>query len=168
MSTSKNEIIQFMSDLNKEVKTLQNKLNPKGEYAKVGIPENSGNAKKRKGKSVVDSGTPLVLVGAVHEFGIGVPMRSFLRVPLKDNQSKIAKIATLGAKKVADGSGKIKGVLKAMGEVGVSISKESFSVNDWQPLKDPTRGGKNKDGDAIPLVDTGTLKRSITYQIDKD
>jgi hypothetical protein len=158
--TSRNEIVLFMNQLNKAVKNLQNSLNPKGEYAKVGLPEESGDHK--------DSGTPIVLIGAVHEFGIGVPMRSFLRVPIGENQQAIAKIASLGAKKVVNGTGKIHGVLKAMGEAGVSISKASFSLNDWEPLKDPTRGGKNKNGDAVPLVDTGTLRRSITYQIDKD
>jgi len=159
-TTSRTEVTSFMNQLNKAVKNLQNSLNPQGQYAKVGLPESSGDHK--------DSGTSIVAIGAVHEFGIGVPMRSFLRVPIGEHQAEIANVAKLGAKKVVDGTGNIKGTLKAMGEAGVSISKESFSSNNWAPLKDPTRGRKNKDGDATPLVDTGTLKRSITYQIDKD
>ena len=158
--SSRTDITSFMNELNKEVKNLQNSLNPQGQYAKVGLPESSGDHE--------DSGTPIVAIGAIHEFGIGVPMRSFLRVPIGEHSAEIANIAKIGAKKIVDGSGNITGTLKAMGETGVSISKESFSSNNWAPLKDPTRGGKNKDGDATPLVDTGTLKRSITYQIDKD
>ena len=149
-----------MKQIERAVKGLQNRLNPKGQVVKVGLPEASGDHE--------DSGIPIVMIGAVHEYGIGVPMRSFLRVPLSDQSDLIAQTGTIGAKAIADGRGTMSSVLATLGEVGVSISNESFSNNDWAPLKDPTRGGKNKDGNSQPLWDTGTMKRSITYQVKKE
>jgi hypothetical protein len=164
--STRHQVNSFLSSLEKEVKGMMKRLDTNGKSVKVGLPADSGNAKVRDKHGVItDSDERLVVVGAIHEFGIGVPMRSFLREPLSRKRREIAAITKLGATRVANGQGTIESVLQAIGETGVSIVVASFSYNDWKPLKDPTRGGKNPAGDAQPLLDTGTLRRSITYEI---
>ena len=58
--------------------------------------------------------------------------------------------------------------LGLMGQLVEADIKATFTNNDWPALKDPTRGGRNPDGGAKPLIDTGQLRQSIRYQIVKD
>jgi phage gpG-like protein len=39
---------------------------------------------------------------------------------------------------------------------------------DWEPLKDPTRGGKNAAGGGRPLNDTGRMRDSVNYVASED
>ncbi|MGA9617028.1 MAG: hypothetical protein WBR09_07650, partial [Serratia proteamaculans] len=70
--------------LAKKLKQIQDRLTSKKRVL-VGLPAGSGN---------YEDGAPIVVIGAVQEFGSAdgrVPERSFLRVPLRQNQDNIKK-----------------------------------------------------------------------------
>ena len=142
--------------------------------AKVGIladPDGNKAHKADQKKKVRDSdGTvtnsseTLLDVAIVHEFGLGNQKeRSFLRstADSKKTKAKINKIAERELANSNDPDKTIRKIAAAMvGEV-----KKKFTNNDWPALDDPTRGGKNPQGSARPLVDTGQLRASIAYEI---
>jgi hypothetical protein len=138
-------------DLLKQIKIL------KGSVIKVGLPENTPN---------YYDGTDIITVGATHEYGVpekNIPRRSFLRVPLIHREADIKKMMQKGFTKVA----KSGGALELMNKVGLyaqNISQLSFTNNNWQPLKPDTIKRK---GSSRPLIDTGILRSSITYVVEK-
>lgn len=134
----------------------------KSHVVKIGLPEKVGGA------AHTDSGLTVAQVGAVHEFGVperGIPKRSFIREPLIDEQKKINKFIKMKFSQVTDNAMSAKMALEQMGNMGASISKKSFVKNNWEGLTDATKERKkNKDN---PLIDTGLLRQSITYSVDK-
>ena len=105
-------------------------------------------------------------LGAIHEFGTKdgrIPARSWLMMPIRKNAKKILTAAGKGALEILAAGKKVL-LLKSLGincEKNINQAFETEGFGSWKPLKDPTRGGKNADGGAMPLVDTGQLKRSV-------
>lgn len=138
-----------------------------GQEVVVGIPAS------KNGSHVGDSLT-LVEIGAIHEFGApnaNIPQRSFLRVPLQANAGKIFKTIE---KDLKIKNMNPKQALGRLGAAGQAVVLESFKTqNDgaWQDLKSSTKNQRKKGkgtGDDKPLVDTGQLRRSITFEVRKN
>jgi phage gpG-like protein len=116
-----------------------------------------------------DGGSPMTLVeiAAVHEFGSRdgrIPERSFLRSTflirrvnaLAAMQTKLAKAI------VTDGMDPSK-ALAILGAWGAAEVKNTFTEIDIPPpLAESTIARK---GSSRPLVDTGLLKNSISYEV---
>lgn len=120
-----------------------------------------------KGSNAYPDGTSVIEVGAVHEFGVGrVPQRSFLRSTIFENKRKYRDFIAALAKKMAKGTP----ASTAMGLLGTKVQSDvqaKFTDNDWPPLSEKAAAGrrnKNK-GSITPLVDTGHLRQSITYEV---
>lgn len=146
---SKNNAI----DIEKNIKTLLN------HSVKVGLPKETGS---------YPNGTSILQVGAAHEFGVpenNLPRRSFLRVPFMDNANKIKKAIDKSYKFVAEQNSDPIKMLNKLGLFGQSISQESFTDNNWQPLKPATIKRKSS---SKPLIDSGRLRGSITYIVEKN
>lgn len=97
-------------------------------------------------------------LGFIHEFGRGVPVRSFLRMPLQVKSNQILKeVVEAGAvKKMSEGN--MYGVLSDLGiacEKAIAEAFDSSGYGDWKP---------NKKG-TTPLVDTGQLRRSVASAV---
>lgn len=147
-------------------------------FVKVGIlskpdkGKNKGSDKKDKvlrDGIVVPSDATVAEIGYYHEFGKGfLPQRSFLRSTWDTEKTKLMKVFQTAMKRglaKGDPEQKSEALLKFTGAWFVGRVKKTFTNNDWDGLKDPTRGGRNKDGTATPLVDTGQLRASIAYQV---
>ncbi len=109
-------------------------------------------------------------IGAVHEFGSfsrNIPKRSFLREPIFHEAKKIIKDAA-AALPAAVESGKMKGVLNAIGISALAAVQRAFASGGlgrpWEKLKPSTTKAKRS---SAPLIDTGQLRRSITWQVGK-
>lgn len=127
----------------------------------VGLPSD-----KVGGKIYEDSGLTIIRVGSFHEFGAGNnPQRSFLRVPFITKKADMA--AAIGKE--------LEGILlkgrsaeQALGRIGIAatnISKGAFRTKGygvWQDIKAATKRAKGK---SQPLIDTGTLRSSITWVV---
>jgi hypothetical protein len=141
------------SKLNKFIKGLETKAK-----VRIGL---FGNKASREAGAITNPE-----IGMVQELGSvsrNIPPRSFLRVPIQQNASKIiARVKASSAVLLV--SGNMKMVMKRLGiSCEVEVQKAfDLSGPGWPALKDPTRGGKNKQGDAKPLVDTAQLRRAVT------
>ena len=123
------------------------------------------DAKTPDGQSVAE-------YGAYNEFGsVSVPnrppKRSFIRMPLEAKQGDIAKYAESHAREHIE-SGDIKAIFEDIGIAGQAKIQEAFDTGGfgtWAPNADATIAHK-RGGDA-PLIDDGTLRKSVTYEVDR-
>lgn len=104
-------------------------------------------------------------VGASHEFGIGVPVRSFLRVPWAKKANEINEFKAKLFVQMTQGGMSVDNGFELLGKKLSNISDDAFDNNGygaWSPLSPHTI--KNKGSDA-PLINLGTLRGSITYEV---
>lgn len=120
----------------------------------VGIPRGAGNS---------EDGTPLVQIGAIHEFGAKhIPERSFLREPLLAKQKDLAKVFRQLMPRVARGELTLLQALDQVGAKAASISQEAISAG-ISPANDPKT--VKRKGSSKPLIDTGRLRQAVTWEI---
>lgn len=134
----------------------------KTKIVKVGLPaENVGG-------KIYGDGITIITVGAWHEYGFGNnPVRSFLRVPFANKQNDLFNFINGQYQKVLDGRVTVDKALNFLGIYATNISKDAFSTSGdgkWAPNKSQTI---RKKGSSMPLIDTGTLRNSITWLVTK-
>lgn len=113
------------------------------------------------------NGEKIVDVGRRHEFGIGVPRRSFLRMPFIEKQNIIDKAIVTSWKKITEGKSTALKEFGILGIVGQNISKDAFATGGfgkWEKLKPGTEKAK---GSEEILIDTGKLVQSVTNWVAK-
>ncbi len=147
---SKVKIIKKPTDAIKELEKISNSM--KGaDSVKVGLP---------KGSNDYPDGTSVIMVGAVHEFGSSsknIPQRSFLRSTVQEKRRKYKKMFSKLAKKIVNGKLTVKEALNLLGLQVQTDVKEKIT-----DIKEPEL--KHREGN--PLVDTGHLRQSITYEVE--
>lgn len=139
---------------------LRGKL-AKGYSARIGILNNLK----------YPDGTSVALVGSVQEFGSitnNIPPRSFLRMPLTEKRKKLLKDIgkSQGIAKFIDG-GNIEKLFQTIGAIGVGIVQQAFETKGfgkWAENKPQTAKRKGSDS---PLIDTGLLRKSVTFDVVK-
>ena len=125
---------------------------------KVGVPADVGAYK---------NGTKIVQVAQAHEYGLGVPRRSFLRMPFDVEKNKLDKAIKSGYKSVLNGGDVITNLNK-IGIMAQNISRTAFKTQgygNWKDIKPETKEAK---GSSKILIDTGRLVQSIHYWVVKD
>lgn len=126
----------------------------------VGLPVSEATTK------VYKSGSDVLEVGMAHEYGEGTaPKRSFLETPFYIERDKLARAVELSWGRVVRGQLDTDGALDIVGLTARNISVDAFSNNgygQWPPLDPKTIRRK---GSSAPLIDTGTLRNSITWEI---
>lgn len=127
-----------------------------------------------KGSMVVEgdnSGMTVADLAAIHEFGLGVPERSFIRSYFDANEDRIrqmlVKLVEVRIKKAVATGKPITDAerrqildqigLKIVGEIQARISSKEIV----QDLKPATIDRKGSD---VALIDTGQLRASITHE----
>ena len=142
--------------IGQKIKAMQDRLRSNsGVY--VGIPSGAGQ---------YEDGTPLAVIGAVHEFGSAnghIPERSFLRVPLRSNQAIFGKIMGNGLRDVVDGTSSMRSLMDQIGARAAAVSQEAIAAGISPPNSPSTVKSK---GSSTPLVDTGRLRQSITWAVE--
>lgn len=121
-----------------------------GDKVKVGLPQ---------GSNAYPDGTPVALVGHAHEFGIGVPERSFLRGTLHGKTNEYKSIFKKLAKKIIRGQITSDQALNLVGQQSVSFVVSGIGEGI---------GGELKSRQGTPLHDTGHLIQSITFEVNSD
>ncbi len=125
---------------------------------KVGLPA---------GSAAYPDGTSVFEVGLVHEFGSSdgrIPERSFLRSTLEKKRRELDAIAGKVGKKVERSGGTLEEGLNLMGAVLAGAIQEAIS-NGIPPANAPSTIARK--GSSKPLIDTGHLRQSITWQVVK-
>lgn len=120
---------------------------------------------------IIDAGThqdseeTVASIGFQHEFGAaGIPERSFLRGTLHGSRKDILTLNKKLLKNIVNMSMKVPHALGILGNfVADKVSQKIVSIR--QPPNSPAtilaKGSSN------PLVDTGQLKNSITWEVNK-
>ena len=130
----------------------------------VGLPS------EKVGGKVYGDGNSIIKIGAIHEFGAvdgSIPRRSFLRVPFKTKRKVIDDQIASQFKQLSQGK---KTAAQALGLIGLeaeSIAKGAFTSKGYGEWADINAKTKARKGSAQPLIDTGTLRRSVTSVVRK-
>ena len=130
-------------------------------------PTHEGNVGIAQDVGQYPNGEKIVDVGRKHEFGIGVPRRSFLRMPFIEKQKTIDKAVLMSWKKIVEGKTQTIKEFGILGIVGQDISKDAFATGGfgkWEKLKPATAKAK---GSTEILLDTSKLVQSITNWVVK-
>ena len=138
---------------------LKNLEKAKRGYIAVGLPS------EEVGGTVYDDGQTVVQVGAQHEYGAGVPRRSFLRTPFAAKKDDIDKAIAKQFEDVFKRGKKAEQALGLVGTVAVNIVKGAFitgGYGEWPDITDATKAAK---GSTRILVDNKILSGSITYVV---
>lgn len=126
----------------------------------VGLPLGEATSK------IYGDGTSVVQVGSYHEYGTAkIPMRSFLRVPFTVKGAAIVKALAIAYQDMFEKGIPAETQLEKVGAFLQNISREAFSnsgFGSWKALKAGTIKAKKS---SATLIDTGTLKGSITYEV---
>lgn len=104
-------------------------------------------------------------IGFSHEFGTAtIPERSFMRTTIKDKKKNIIALQKKLLKKIGKGEISVVNALGLIGEfTSDEIRKKIVSISS--PPNSPAT--ITKKGSSNPLVDTGQLKNSITYEVNR-
>ena len=133
----------------KEIEKVAKSLKGKG-MVKVGLPANA---------NPYPDGTPVVMVGAVHEFGSpsqNIPQRSFLRSTINENSDKYEGMIKKLTKKIVDGE---MDQNHALGLLGLQMQGDVVEkISNGVPPALKYREG-------TPLYDTGHMAQSITFEV---
>jgi len=131
----------------------------KSKYVAVGILESEATGR------IYKNGTSVLEIAAIHEFGAGKnPERSFLRMPQQLKKKEIDKFTNKQLMKVFDGMNVNKG-LGLIGTYATNISQDAFKTGGFGKWPEIEQSTINRKGSSAPLIDTGTLKNSISWEV---
>lgn len=123
----------------------------------VGIHDAEGSMPDGNGSATIAE------VGTFHEFGIGVPQRSFIRAWADENEAKNQDtLRKIGANILKTGGDPIQGLNRAGVRFVAEIQGRMVAGIDPENAASTIR----QKGSSTPLIDTGQLKSSITYKIE--
>lgn len=148
--------------LNRIIVTLKEELSDV--VIKVGVQAKDKTVKRGKGGSIRNTDQPLAAIAAIHEFGLGgMPQRSFLRSAFDENKPMINKMGD----RVVNSA--IKGIstetaLNQLGNVVQGMVQKKIVDGPFVPNSPATIKRKKS---SRPLIDTGHLRQSIRYVIEK-
>lgn len=128
-----------------------------------------GRKKSKRATRLEASRIRMVDLAAIHEFGapiVNIPERSFIRSTFAD-QSKIRRVTRAALKDVIKGRDPVAVANRAGMRLEAAVKKTLTDLRD-PPLAPSTierRYRLTGDADPNPLVDTGQLRSSISYQV---
>jgi hypothetical protein len=103
-----------------------------------------------------------VALALIHELGLGVPERSFVRGTIDANETKYRALVKLLAGQIVEGRLNKKQALMLLGAKVEADIKERVRAGIQPPLAPSTVAHK---GSSTPLIDTGQLLSSIDYEV---
>lgn len=148
--------------LNRIIRTLSKDLD--GVVVKVGVQAKDKAVRRGKGGSIRNTDQPLAVIAAIHEFGLGdMPQRSFLRSAYDENLPMIDKMIQRVANGAVFGLG-TNAALNQLGNVIQGMVQRKIVDGPFVPNSPATIKRKKS---SKPLIDTGHLRQSIRYVIER-
>lgn len=148
--------------LNRIIRTLNKDLD--GVVVKVGVQAKDKAVRRGKGGSIRNTDQPLAVIAATHEFGLGdMPQRSFLRSAYDENLPVIDKMIQRVANGAVFGLG-TNAALNQLGNVVQGMVQRKIVDGPFVPNSPATIKRKKS---SKPLIDTGHLRQSIRYVIER-
>ena len=103
--------------------------------------------------------------GITKPHSITIPRRSFLRTPFNSKKDDLEKATVKQFQDVFERGKSAEQALGLIGTVAVNISKGAFTSRGYGEWPDITAGTKKAKGSGQTMIDTGTLRNSITYVV---
>lgn len=148
--------------LNRIIRTLNKDLD--GVVVKVGVQAKDKAVRRGKGGGIRNTDQPLAVIAAIHEFGLGdMPQRSFLRSVYDENLPVIDKMIQRVANGAVFGLG-TNAALNQLGNVVQGMVQRKIVDGPFVPNSPATIKRKKS---SKPLIDTGHLRQSIRYVIER-
>lgn len=148
--------------LNRIIVTLKEELSDV--VIKVGVQAKDKTVKRGKGGSIRNTDQPLAAIAAIHEFGLGgMPQRSFLRSAFDENKPMINKMGDHIVNSAIKGIS-TETALNQLGNVVQGMVQKKIVDGPFIPNSPATIKRKKS---SRPLIDTGHLRQSIRYVIEK-
>ena len=130
----------------------------------VGIQGQQAAESKKYGEGESEDGDLTVgMVAAFHEFGLGVPERSWLRGWVDENRAMIQEDMKRAMRQVLLGRTTVDQVAHVLGVKWVASIQARIVAHIAPALDEATVEAK---GSSTPLVDTGQLKSAITFIVE--
>lgn len=135
----------------------------------VGIPASTAARDPEAGEPPIDNAT----LGYIHEFGApaaNIPARPFLIPGIQSATDRIGKRLQRAAEAAMDGDGdEVDAQYDAAGIIAQNAVRRRITDGPFVPLKPATLAARKRrkpprTGEK-PLLDTGQLRRSITYVV---
>lgn len=118
----------------------------------------------QRGKSQEEDGTDMCDVAAFNELGTDhIPARPFIRQSVDDNESKINSFLKEEVKDFTHGKS-AEQILKGIGIFQKDLMQDKITSGSFAPNAESTI---KKKGSSKPLVDTGRMRQSVNYVIQK-
>ena len=112
-----------------------------------------------------EGGINMATLLALHVLGApsrGIPQRDPLRPPLIANAQRYSDLLALGLKNALANGTDPKLVYEKIGIVAANDVKDYFITGNFKALSEKTIKAK---GSSKPLIDTGELRNSISYEV---
>ena len=116
----------------------------------------------RDGKS---AGLTVEELAAIHEYGVGVPERSFIRSTANANHRSISRQYQEGLRAAIRGTGGSADGLHAIGRLLSAEMKRKLEHGRLPPLAASTLADPNRDPRGLPLVDTEQILGAIGWEV---
>lgn len=118
----------------------------------------------QRGDAQEEDGTDMCDVAAFNELGTDhIPARPFIRQSVDDNESKIKSFLKGEVKDFAQGKS-AEQILKEIGIFQKDLMQDKITSGSFAPNAESTI---KKKGSSKPLVDTGRMRQSVNYVIQK-
>lgn len=111
------------------------------------------------------TGASVSQIGAFHEYGAGVPKRSFLRMPFAVQSKTIETALAQQFSRIVQPSVTVQNALGRVGAVArnvVLMAFRSSGFGQWPDIKEET---KRRKGSSRILIDQGVLRGAITWEV---
>lgn len=126
-----------------------------------------GIHQKEGAESHADTPLTVAQVGAIHEFGIGVPERSFVRGYANGHAKEIQKATKKAAERSVARNGDPARELDRLGLEIAAGMQENISNGGKPPFKALAAATIAGKGSSKPLIDTGQMRQSIRHKVEK-
>lgn len=139
-----------------DLERLINKIGKNRSAVVVGITEAEGGKQHSEEASISE-------IATIHEFGLGVPERSWLRGWFDENRAWIQEEIKKATKAVLEGRLTEERALDLLGMKFVGSIKERISGGGALAPNSPET--IRRKGSSVPLVDEGRFIGSITHEV---
>ncbi len=149
-----------VTDRDLGLKALRRRLRDAGRFeVTVGIHPKEGAVPHENG-----NGITVATIGTIHEFGVGVPERSWLRAPLDNDRTAIRAAMKRQARTIVSNRSRKRAdaALDFVGRFIVARIKAHIGRNIPPPLADATIERK---GDDLALVETSQFLDAIKHKV---
>lgn len=129
----------------------------------IGAPKVAVGVFETDGSKVYVDGLTVLDVATFHEFGLGVPERSFLRGWFDENIERAKEAIRRLMVSVVEGKRTKEQALELFGQWLQGEIQKRIAEGIPPPLAQSTI---DKKGSSTSLVDTGQLRSSVTYKVE--